>query len=918
MTGIVVSSVMRKPSVDSALEYAVYGKPAADAPGDTILARTASLSAEDIIRFRQYIPLDVPDDPAGALALAPLPRRGNGEEPVLAYAARQGENMELPFYIYIKVPPALLETWGGDAQLLMAVVEAVPELVSDRPVPPLVLPGAITWTREKRMALFEQAYDLVKQEFAVLVALTGAALHARGLLIHHFPGGLDERLTLIQAMALLLPVSLRARLTFTTYSLSIPEATPAIVFSEAASPTDRWCFDWHTFALPDTLPETPYMNYLKQLWRGDIPALVEDLHRMDTLAVQLMPGQSQTQELQAVIARHHLDNAVRSEEPVSAEALLKTLTGHAPPLGQDRVRYMERLLMAALEERHTAAAEYLAQQMDNDPELDMQLAVIFNQALESQPDAVYVFVRTHLTEKVKEPWLARLHEAAERSLTVAIEQGDTAMVTDWLRLISREPARYHLSDVLHQGLLTARTRVVEGDTLAVDLLTLAVKRDADVVPVLLADNHVLGALPDSVRAAIIDHRSDAIEALLEDSRELFLLAVVQAAQANNLCITVTIVRALWELYQQPGSLILSEPYQPINVLRTLLAGNPDCLEEGALESLLALILAAGEDDLFLTVAPQVSPEAFSEALTNALEQSGRPLLEGLTLPGHLANEGKLSYQALADIHATLFLNTSREADREPVAENLARLLNQHADITVATGALWKMLELAAATRSELIVRVATRRLLAELNDMATESGLIDSLARLRKTIVWSQPARNQVMAWWRNFCRSQPVARLQKLEKLLEPKRGQGLEDMRHVVQTALAIRRVIGQKSLEEFASDISTAYRVLQLLADSFDPDTRPSLTIDAPMLRTILGAKIEDLSPDARHVLATNLKGLAQLITSLAENRSKPTLLSRDESVDRALMTGEQQPESALDVMKFLSGFLDGTQNQKNEQG
>jgi hypothetical protein len=42
----------------------------------------------------------------------------------------------------------------------------------------------------------------------------------------------------------------------------------------------------------------------------------------------------------------------------------------------------------------------------------------------------------------------------------------------------------------------------------------------------------------------------------------------------------------------------------------------------------------------------------------------------------------------------------------------------------------------------------------------------------------------------------------------------------------------------------------------------------------------------------------------------------LLSRDESVDRALMSGEQQPESALDVMKFLSGFLDGTQPQKTE--
>jgi hypothetical protein len=239
-------------------------------------------------------------------------------------------------------------------------------------------------------------------------------------------------------------------------------------------------------------------------------------------------------------------------------------------------------------------------------------------------------------------------------------------------------------------------------------------------------------------------------------------------------------------------------------------------------------------------------------------------------------------------------------------------------VSAATGVLWKMLELAAETRSDLIVKVATKRLLAEFNDIATESGIIDSLVRIRKATSWSQLARTIILTWWRNFARSQPVGQLQKLDKLLDVKRGQGLDDVRHVLETALAMRRLIGQKSLEEFAGDISTAYRVLQMLADGFDPDPRQPVGIDLTTLRNVLSAKVEELSPDVRHVLATNLKELAQVITSMAENRSKPNLLSRDESVDRALMTGEQQPESALDVMKFLSGFLDGThgQGQKTE--
>jgi hypothetical protein len=214
-----------------------------------------------------------------------------------------------------------------------------------------------------------------------------------------------------------------------------------------------------------------------------------------------------------------------------------------------------------------------------------------------------------------------------------------------------------------------------------------------------------------------------------------------------------------------------------------------------------------------------------------------------------------------------------------------------------------------------MMKVALKRMLHDFEEIPTEAGLVDALVKLRKLTMWSTMARTILLAWWRNFARQQSVAQLQKLEKIMETKRIPGLEDeVRGVLQTAMAVRRVIGQRSLEEFAREVNTACRVLQALADGFDPDDKSSVPVDAPMLKTFLTARAEELAPDVRQVLATDLKMLAHVITSLAENRTKPTLLSRDDSLDRALMSGEQSPESALDVMKFLSGFLDGTQQHR----
>jgi hypothetical protein len=46
---------------------------------------------------------------------------------------------------------------------------------------------------------------------------------------------------------------------------------------------------------------------------------------------------------------------------------------------------------------------------------------------------------------------------------------------------------------------------------------------------------------------------------------------------------------------------------------------------------------------------------------------------------------------------------------------------------------------------------------------------------------------------------------------------------------------------------------------------------------------------------------------LISTLSDKRTKPGIGRRAEEVDRQLMSGKQEPISALDMMKWMAGYL-----------
>src|SRR5690606_11402131 len=352
-----------------------------------------------------------------------------------------------------------------------------------------------------------------------------------------------------------------------------------------------------------------------------------------------------------------------------------------------------------------------------------------------------------------------------------------------------------------------------------------------------------------------------------------------------------------------------------HIINSWISDGAGWLNPDALETLLTLTLRDHRDDLFHQLTrPLAQREDFVSLLAGALHRSGRTN-DMLALIAQILAVGDLSQQGVVDLYITLLDLADWDRSTLPMMAQLARAVQQSPSITVPDDVLWQLLTVAAETKDELIARVVSRRITAELENVEDDAVLAEDLRQLVEQIQWNSHVRGQLMTWWRGFARAQSLSRLQKLDKALDGNRA--LEELRTVVQSLTAFRKMLGKRGLSRFAEDISVAFSVLQALAESYDPTPKRTIGFEPATIRAELDARMEELSPHDLKILANNFKELAQLIGSMGDNRTKATIMRRSDDVDRQLSTGEQQPHSAIDALKWMAGYLSGM-HEKPEEG
>ena len=197
----------------------------------------------------------------------------------------------------------------------------------------------------------------------------------------------------------------------------------------------------------------PYIDVLRAMWRGDVAELAAEIQSLARLAGSGSAERGEIGRESRARSRSAIGSIImckRRRMIVSTEAIIRVLDSAATsPSDEIRRQYIKKLLHNALSERDAAAGKRVAEELEKDASLEGALSEIFDEMLEDQPDAVYVFIRNRLMRLgVDEAWIPRLQAAARSSLEVAIEEGDVGTLAGWLELIAHEPQTYQLHDIL--------------------------------------------------------------------------------------------------------------------------------------------------------------------------------------------------------------------------------------------------------------------------------------------------------------------------------------------------------------------------------------------------------------------------------------------------------------------------------------
>lgn len=902
------------------LDRIIYSK-ATDDTQLVPLAISGNLTADDADLWRSLV------------TLAPYPHTsrqnsqttgifpGPGRNFLLATAFYQGEEPESPIYEYTLLPRKVLQQAAGHLDPLIALVmqpETVLHTAPDSTTSPLDVPLLLPWRPGDRLNHFRTLLqDYAHGNIERALRLLGAALDDRRLLICGFSNEMRARIGLVQGIMAMLPAAVRADITFSTHVIRAAPAGTRVVFADDDLDTQRWIADNPGTRFPDVdITDIPYMKLLRDLWDGDESAFIDVLAEMEPLADKLLPADSLSAGLTCLTDQIRLDQRVRDDQPIAAEDLKAVFTNNLPVAADLGQRYAQRLLEHALEARDTEAALLVAMSMDNDEALDEALGKLLNQELQTQPDAVYVFARTRLNDAMEADvhWIERLQTAALVSLQVAINDADSETIINWLRLIAREPADYGLESILHDGILAAQQRAREDSELARHLVTLSIKHTPDVLDTLLDDEALLAALPNNLGLVLRDHGGDPLT-LHQRGPELFLVAMARLTNAQAVsAISPDAIDHVWKLYTNGQSVNLPAHYRPEHIIEQWITTGVTWLTADLLRYLATLMLADGQDDLFMQFGVHLKQQdLLLKLLGAALQASQRDVEDIIQLLAQVANAGYLTQQEIVNIYIEILDQREWRQTALPLVEQLARMMQQHPELDIEPATIWQLMTMAAASRTEMIARVAAQQLYSDFEQLEEDEDgdLIDGLVQLTDILQWSASAQQHVLSWWRGFVRQQPITRLSHLDKAMDGKKS--LASCRTIVRTTLAWRRMLGKRSLEEFADAVNTVFSVLEDIAGAFDPSPRHPTSFDEETVRTELDVRRDAISDHEWHIMAKNLREMAALIGDMGDHRSKGSLVRQN--VDRQLMAGEQQPESAVDALKWMAGYLEGIQGRED---
>ncbi len=698
-----------------------------------------------------------------------------------------------------------------------------------------------------------------------------------------------DRLVLANALIRAVPSSLYHTLTLTTATYPRMNASAfRIRFQEDAPPHDP------------SLPLHPYIAWLQQ--NALDPNVLNPLLGAQSIASH--PFEPLTWIVKHYQHRHRFLN----QDPITLDELEVWLTESplAPVNWLDDV--VEAYFEEALATRETRIYPAIIQQLTRSDSLSARLTPILERDLKTCPDCVYGFMRVWAAGAVEPPsplW-DTLWTSAQSSLEVAIATRDAETILSWLRLIAREPAHYQLGEVLREGIRQTVPLAYHDEHLAQRLIILTVRFAVEMVEELLNDASFIIGLPPSFHNGLTHGDPHGLAEIRTVSNKLFLVAMQQALKYKHVkAFEQGGLTAVLELDQAETPLTTESPYRPHDLVMGCIQHGYEWLSGEVLIELGRFLLVKNHRVEFRQLCENLAKR---RRLVGLLPQMLAHPVVGInrmvdTFSMIFASE-ILPAQDLITLVLRLLDETGWNKETSPLMEMLVRVVEEYPNqVQVLPETYFTLMTHAEKLNREDLAQFATLQLLHGTREMGDE-GHLPRAKQVFEHITWSAPVVQVYLKWYRDFANQQSTARLHALLKGLNGARI--FEPIREVLHGILAVRRVMGKMDLANLSQQVDLTYHLLLAFSEAFDPEQRP-VKLDLSTVECQLKDLTKGASMQEREILADSLTRLATLVSTLADKRTKPGIGRRAEDVDRQLMSGKQEPVNALDMMKWMAGYL-----------
>ena len=571
--------------------------------------------------------------------------------------------------------------------------------------------------------------------------------------------------------------------------------------------------------------------------------------------------------------------------------------------------YTKQLLEYSLENRDTDTASLVAQQMDIEPQLDADLYEDMLAYLEETPDLVYVFIRQRLSESVTPKWLERLKVAAERSLQVASDSCDPELVLSWLRLIAREPDMFQLDSILQHGIIQAIPCAYENSAIAEGLLMLTSRFSPHQLVELYKDVSFIEALPHKLRQFLSGDYYEGVLEISTSSNALFLAVMMPAAQNQSAeAFALEEVKYLWELSQSDNlKLHPQSPYTPSAILNMCVDTGLGWFPTDSVAFLFAWLLTQDDVTHLVQFIQHFSEDSDTliELLATALTQGELDAARTLDHLRKLDSLDILSNQMTFQLYFDILEQFNWTVETQPIIYVLIDKIAQSDISSLTTSYMRKIVAVCREFQDASMTVVPSVKLLEILAQNPEDDEFIESLQDMLNPDSWEPAVYPIVFDWWRSFVQTQSSSVLTYLDQSLKDNRS--IEDAYAILQSTIAIRRLVTNGDVSHFAEEINVATTVMRALVAAFESQDKSNAPFDLVTFENFLVHMMTSLTTQQRQVFANSLKELAGLVSQMGDNRTKGGLGRRTIELDQRFMDGKQPPQSAVDFMKWIAGFV-----------